>query len=335
MDLTSNLPFSRHFDYASGAIGRRFTNPVWRVSEFLVGFKLRAALTEIRAFGATIVSHATKKTQGLALGGGETEQSSSAMEAPATGIRTTLVDSLLKHIKSPSTTAAAATNYLSAGRDTTAQSITWAMYSLLRNPDEMNRLLDTLGSACPQRLLETRWHVSSEDIDNDVILSYLQAVFSESLRLFPAIPFEIKETTCETTLPDGTFLPIGAVVIWVPYAMGRNPEKWGEDALLFRPGRWLEEAASEIPSRVGRRWRLIPAFKSAFENPVFNAGPRMCIGKRLAEMLAVAVIGSLVWEYSFIEVHGQGEIRGERVGQDSLTMPMLGGLPVRVKRRLL
>lgn len=66
----------------------------------------------------------------------------------------------------------------------------------------------------------------------------------------------------------------------------------------------------------------------------------------MAELLAVYVIAALVWEYEFEEVVegvGAGVLEegmggcgkgGERRSQNSLTLPMEGGLPVRVRRRV-
>ncbi len=111
--------------------------------------------------------------------------------------------------------------------------------------------------------------------------------------------------------------------------MGRSKSIWGEDADEFRPERWLVggEEGGEMTVKS----------MSAFEFPVFNGGPRSCLGKRMAELLAVYVVATLVWRYEFDEVvDGKlnlGEKPGERQSQNSLTLPMAGGLPCRVRQR--
>lgn len=181
-------------------------------------------------------------------------------------------------------------------------------------------------------------------------LPYTNAVFNESLRLYPPVPIEIKECTDATTFPDGTCLPKGALVMWIPWAMGRSRKIWGDDADQFRPERWLQQKGSgkhsaddptdeeALPEK-----KECPklASKSAFEFPVFNGGPRSCLGKKMAEVLAMAVITKLVSKYDFIEIFEKGplssngvcEVRKERISQNSLTLPMAGGLPCYVRRR--
>ncbi len=90
---------------------------------------------------------------------------------------------------------------------------------------------------------------------------------------------------------------------------------WGSDALLFRPERWLDGKGNLIT-------------KTAFEFPVFNGGPRMCLGKKMAEMVAVQVIATMVLKFGFESVDGK-----ERISKNSLTLPMEGGLPCYVKPR--
>ncbi len=160
-------------------------------------------------------------------------------------------------------------------------------------------------------------------------LPYIAAVFNESLRLYPPVPVELKESTAETTFPDGTWLPKGSIVIWATWAMGRSKVTWGDDADEFRPERWLVDGDEDE----------IPTLKtvSAFAFPVFNGGPRACLGKKMAEILAVHVIARLVWRYDFVEVFDgemkPGAIPQERRSQNSLTLPMEGGLPCYVRRK--
>ena len=77
--------------------------------------------------------------------------------------------------------------------------------------------------------------------------------------------------------------------------------------------------------------------KSAFEFPVFNGGARACLGKKMAERLAVGVISELVSKYEFREIMDE-KLGGCGPGNDrrsktSLTLPMEGGLPCHVRSR--
>jgi len=139
-------------------------------------------------------------------------------------------------------------------------------------------------------------------------MPYVMAVFYEALRLYPPVPFELKQCEQATTLPDGTFLPKNAVLLWCTWAMNRSRLIWGDDADIFRPERWLEDG--NLTS------------KTAYEYPVFNGGPRMCLGKKMAEAVAVQVIATLVSKFDFKAVDDR-----ERISKNSLTLPMEGGLP--------
>lgn len=137
------------------------------------------------------------------------------------------------------------------------------------------------------------------------------AVFYETLRLYPPVPFEFKQCEQATTLPDGTFLPQNAVLVWCTWAMNRSRLTWGADADQFKPERWLEDG------------NLVS--KTAFEFPVFNGGLRTCLGKKMAENIAVQVIATLALFFAFEPVDEK-----ERISQNSLTLPMDGGLPCNV-----
>jgi len=158
-------------------------------------------------------------------------------------------------------------------------------------------------------------------------MPYTLAIFNEALRLYPPIPFEIKQTQSPTTLPDGTFLPQGSVVVWCPWAMNRSRLTWGDDAEEFRPERWLVAAGGGGEGSAPQKTAVMQ--KSASEFPVFNGGARTCLGKKMAELIAVQVIATVAWTFEFVPAY-EGR---ERASKSSLTLPMEGGLPVFVKVR--
>lgn len=108
MDITASLPFSKAFDFVSGAIARRFQNPFWKISEAMLGAQLRASVAEVKQFSRTIVSSAICRR----------ETTRVPMKEPATTVepvQNNLIDALLNHIADHQVVADAAMNYLSAG----------------------------------------------------------------------------------------------------------------------------------------------------------------------------------------------------------------------------
>jgi cytochrome P450 len=306
MDMHANDTFSRSFEYASGATGERVQNPLWQVTELFLGRQLRKSIAEVKKFGDSIVANAVKARErqeydgNMPRGGG------------ISAISGSLINSLLDSIPDHKLVADAALNYLSAGRDTTAQALTWTFYLLMRNPEVVDRLRQELVSS------STNTADIIPSLESSILrpaaLPYTMAVFYETLRLYPPVPIELKQCEQASTLPDGTFLPKSAVVVWCIWAMNRSKLIWGEDADLFIPERWIEDGKL--------------ATKSAYEFPIFNGGPRTCLGKKMAECIAAMVIARLIWGFEFVPVDEK-----ERISRNSLTLPMEGGLPCLVRSR--
>lgn len=116
MEMTASLPFSKAFDFASEAITWRFQNPFWKITEAILGARLRAAIAEVKQFGRTIVSSAIVRRQ----------SSSVLMKEPAATtepIQINLIDALLDRIADHQVVADAAMNYLSAGSNLYPESL--------------------------------------------------------------------------------------------------------------------------------------------------------------------------------------------------------------------
>lgn len=67
---------------------------------------------------------------------------------------------------------------------------------------------------------------------------------------------------------------------------------WGEDALEFKPERWVSKRGGLIEE---------PSYKFF----TFNAGPRSCLGKYLAMAIMKTVVVEILQNYDFEVVQGQ------------------------------
>ena len=189
-------------------------------------------------------------------------------------------------------------NFLITGRDTTAQAMSWCLFLLMRSRQVQEKVRSEISEVCG----------NAEGLDYEKLgkLRYLEAAIRESLRLYPSVPLDPKFVASADTLPDGTHVPRGAALIYMSYAMGRSREIWGSDASEFRPERWLEMEAA----------------KSPYENPVFHAGPRECLGKRLAMLEMKAMLCSLIGNFSLRLAVAPENIRADA----QLTIGMSSGL---------
>lgn len=311
MDMQTGDDFTEAFEYASGATAERFQNPLWFVTELVTGAKLRRSIRIIKDYGKTIVALAIAERREKV--GNSVQEGDARVVAEAGKMSGSLINSLLDSIKDESLVADSALNYLSAGRDTVAQALTWTFYMLLKHRNVEDRVRREVQDMKRRNDNDPADSVLEPDQMTPTILPYVTAVFYETLRLYPPIPFEIKQAQQDTCLPDGTFLPRSSIVLWCAWAMNRSTLTWGEDADEFRPERWLDDG--QFVSR------------SAAEFPVFNGGSRLCLGKKMAELVAVQVIATWSTHFRFHPAY-----EGERVSKSSLTLPMVGGLPVFVKR---
>ncbi|KAG6613975.1 Cytochrome P450 [Phytophthora cinnamomi] len=134
-------------------------------------------------------------------------------------------------------------SFLLASKDTTSFSLSWVLVNLNRYP------------AVP----------TMEELQK---LPYLEAVVKESLRLHMTASNRMANTS--TTLSDGTFVPEGCAVMVPMYASARVKTVWGEDAVEYKPERWIDATTGKVKP------------VSPFKFVTFGAGPRQCLGMRFA-----------------------------------------------------
>lgn len=192
--------------------------------------------------------------------------------------------------------------------------LSFAMYELSRHPEVVEKVVEELQSICSNS--DNRMDFSYDNMNR---LSYTHAVVMEVLRLHPSVPVDHKYAMNDDVLPDGTFIPRGTMINYSPYFMGRDVRVWGPDALQFRPERFLvDNGNGDIKLKEVSPYLL----------PVFNAGPRMCIGKPLALMEMKLALSYLLTNFRFFDKNGHsGEYKW------TLTMKLKGGLPLFYTRR--
>jgi len=203
-----------------------------------------------------------KKAQRAKEGKNEREKDRDGIESD------TLLDHLVEFTSDPVVLHDEVLNILIAGRDTTAASLTFAVYFLCMYP----RVLERLRAEVLEKVGSSRRPTYADIKD----MRYLRAVINETLRLYPAVPFDVRVSVNEGVLPNPDpngkpfYVPPKTTIFYSVFAMHRRTEYWGPDANEFDPDRFLDERVNKY---------LTP---NPFIFLPFNAGPRICLGQQFA-----------------------------------------------------
>ncbi|KNC74782.1 hypothetical protein SARC_12678 [Sphaeroforma arctica JP610] len=290
--------FGHAFDRTQKYTAARYINPIWRLCRkfnILDERKLRTAITDLDDCVADVIVNRKKlaETDGL---DGCTDLLSRFMQmSDVNGVP--FNDKYLRDV---------ITNYMIAGRDTTANALTWGVYELAKHPDAQAKLLKEILEA-----LGTDRPPTYHTVDS---MAFAQAVVMETLRLHPSVPRDPKLCLADDLLPDGTFIPAGTTVVYAPWCQGRMESEWGKDCEKYIPERFIGRNPEDKPS--------------PFKFNAFQAGPRTCLGMNMAYLEAKLTLVSLVQNFQFDLVQTT-----EPSIQFTVTLPMADGLRVRVCRR--
>ncbi|KAI5572885.1 hypothetical protein POPTR_010G050100v4 [Populus trichocarpa] len=205
-------------------------------------------------------------------------------------------------------------NFILAGRDTTSVALAWFFWLVHSNPEVENRILREINDILSLRETQTKNEIifTMEELNKMV---YLHAALSESLRLYPSVPIEMKEVAEDDVLPDGSIVKKGARVFYCIFSMGRMDSIWGQNCLEFKPERWIRDGKF--------------VSENQFNYAVFNAGPRLCLGKKFAYMQMKMVAASILLRYSVKVIEGH-----DASPKMTTTLYMKNGLLVTLMPRL-
>ncbi|RIB20329.1 cytochrome P450 [Gigaspora rosea] len=151
---------------------------------------------------------------------------------------------------------------LLAGHETTSTVLSWTLYYLAKNPDVQDQLRKEILNV----FISPNHIPSFEELDQ---LKFLECVFKEALRITPPSPL-ITRYNLKDEIMNGYVIPKNTPLIIPSYAIHHDPLIWGEDVESFNPSRWLDP---NIKSKISNS-NFIP----------FSAGPRSCLGMRMAHL---------------------------------------------------
>lgn len=304
LSTKGKVPFASAFDEAQKNTFLRFVNPIWPATERILSFLMpwKPSMNEHLDIVDGFARNVTEKRR-VQIEAGEVHKDLLSRFMDARNHKGNLLSNdELRDI---------VLNFVIAGRDTTAQALSWTFYMLMCHPRVEKKLLE-----------EINQHISDDDINDSASLyekiknmTYAHAVFYEVLRHYPSVPLNQKYALNDDIWPDGTHIKKGDYILWCPYVQGRSEKVWGSDAKQFRPERWITPEG-ELKRESQGQW------------PAFHAGPRVCLGQHLATLEALIAIIFLVKRYKFTLMAGQ-----EITYQVSLTLPMRYGMKVMVERR--
>lgn len=200
---------------------------------------------------------------------------------------------------------------LSAGMDTSATVIGWAMSELIKHPHIMKKLQEELENEIGLDKI-----VEESDLER---LEYLKMVVKEIFRLYPPAPLLLPHESLQDCIVDGFHIPKKSRIIINVWAIGRDQNSW-IDPHKFDPERFID---SQVDVK-GRDFQLIP----------FGSGRRGCPGMQLGLTLVQFVLAQLVHCFDWMLSNGMPASQLDMTEEFGLTCPRLHDLIVIPRYRL-
>ncbi|KAL3491326.1 cytochrome P450 [Aspergillus germanicus] len=178
-----------------------------------------------------------------------------------------------------------------AGSDTTATTLSCALFFLAKNPDIVKELRGEIDAAVR----------GGKPLSHSALLGcqYLEGCINESLRLCPPTPSGLpRETGSQGAIIAGTYIPPRSTVSVPVYTVHRDPRNF-QDPEQFIPKRW-----SSRPDLIIRREAFVP----------FSIGPYSCVGKPFAMMELRLLLATIVKNFNLEFPPGDEPESLDRIG---------------------
>ncbi|KAI8548753.1 hypothetical protein RHMOL_Rhmol07G0298200 [Rhododendron molle] len=160
--------------------------------------------------------------------------------------------------------------------DTTMITTEWALFELARNPKIQESLYEEIRSICGSGKVTE---------DNLCQLPFLDAVFHETLRKYPALPMVPLRYVNEDIELGGYYVPAGSEIAINLYGCNVNEKQW-EKPDEWNPERFLNDREEYAPNDL-------------YKTMAFGAGKRLCAGALQGVVVGSTTIGRLVQEFEW------------------------------------
>jgi len=161
--------------------------------------------------------------------------------------------------------------FLSAGHETTANTLTWSLFLLSQSHDWRERVRE-----------EAERELAGQEDGPVDRLVVTKAVIEEALRLYPPIAALSRSAKGPDRLGDYD-VKAGSLIVIAPYVLHRHRQLWHQPD-VFDPARFLGDARRQVG-----RFAYLP----------FGVGPRICIGASFALQEATIALACLIQRFEF------------------------------------
>jgi cytochrome P450 len=168
--------------------------------------------------------------------------------------------------------------FIVAGHETTALTLSWALYLCAHAPDVQAR-----ASEEARAVAKSGNTITAEDLPK---LPLIRMIIDETLRLYPPAALVSRTARKADTLGGREIKPRDTVILPI-YALHRNHDLW-PDPDAFKPDRFADRKAIQ-------RFSYLP----------FGDGSRICIGASFALQESVLILATLLSQFHFKMVPGK------------------------------
>ncbi|XP_067138051.1 cytochrome P450 4C1-like [Centruroides vittatus] len=232
-------------------------------------------------------------------------------EEPKTKTKQRLIDSLLDlHVKqslmSKEDVIRDMEGFIFAGYDTTAHAMSWTLYFLGRFHNIQEKLYLEL-----QEIFENDMN-RDITIDDLTKMTYLECVIKESMRIYPPVLFIARKNPSKMKIGNYV-LPAHSTLVINIYGIHHNPSVY-ENPEVFDPDRFLPENYKKL-----HPYAFLP----------FSAGPRNCIGGKLAMIEMKIVLANVLRNFKVYSLDPQDKI----VTSAEVLLTPISGIRMFVEKR--